>query len=93
MASPELAAPSLAHEYQALLRHCASAQQRCSCTLQAQQREIERLQAEVQRLRAVLVLRDSQLALVRAEPVAPRPQLRQVLAQLSAPWLTRAAGS
>ena len=92
MASPELAAPSLAHEYQALLRHCASAQQRCSCTLQEQQREIDRLQAEVQRLRAVLVLR-AQLALVRAEPVAPRPQLRQVLAQLSAPWLTRAAGS
>ena len=52
MAYPELAAPSLAHEYQALLRHCASAQQRCSCTLQEQQREIDRLQAEVQRLRA-----------------------------------------
>lgn len=82
MVKTEWEAPALAQEYQALLRHCAGAQQRCSLQLAAQQREIERLQGEVQRLQAVLVLRDSQLALVRAPAPAPRPLLRQVLGQL-----------
>lgn len=94
MAAPEFDNPALAQEYQVLLRHCAGAQQRCSLQLAAQQREIERLQTEVQRLQAVLVLRDSQLALVRAAPAAPRPLLRQVLAQWPAPWaLTAPVGS
>ena len=57
-------------EHAVLLRAYARAQERCSRLLAAQAARIERLEAQVMRLRGALVTRDSAIALVREELAA-----------------------
>lgn len=52
----------LVREHQALLLHCASAQTRCSSLIQSQAQEIDRLQAQIVRLRASVVMCETALA-------------------------------
>jgi hypothetical protein len=57
-------------EYAVLLRAYARAQERCSRLLAEQAAMIERLEAQVVRLRGALVARDSAIAIVREELAA-----------------------
>ncbi|GAP35223.1 hypothetical protein [Piscinibacter sakaiensis] len=57
----------LACEHRALLQAYGRAQQRCSDELQARAREVERLEGEVLRLRAALLVRDSADAWARED--------------------------
>src|SRR5450830_192787 len=50
------------HEFATLARHLAKAQRRCSDQLVEQAREIAELKAQAMRLRAQIVVRDSELA-------------------------------
>ncbi|MBK1613673.1 hypothetical protein CKO44_09345 [Rubrivivax gelatinosus] len=68
MATPEF--ELLRHEHLLLLRAHGRAQQRCSQALQAQAREIERLQAQAMRLRAALVVRETALAWAQEDKAA-----------------------
>ncbi|WP_240933100.1 DUF2325 domain-containing protein [Diaphorobacter sp. HDW4B] len=54
-------------EHGVLLRHCGSLQVRCTDEIEAQEREIKRLQAELLRVRAQVIVRDSALAWEREE--------------------------
>lgn len=49
-------------EHRALMRHCGEAQARCSQHARAQAEELAHLRAQVMRLRAAVVLRDTILA-------------------------------
>lgn len=60
----------LLRDHCALLREYARAQARCTALLQAQARQIAALDAEVVRLRAAVVARDSQLAWEREDRAA-----------------------
>jgi len=73
-------AHELPDEFLVLSRQLGQAQQRCSATLAAQARQIELLQAQVVRLRAAVVVRDTRLAMAQ-----------EALAQLDAatPGLSR----
>lgn len=53
-------------EYLALGRQYSTVQQRCSDQIDAQQSQINVLQAQTVRLRAAIIVRDTQLALARA---------------------------
>ncbi|MCE1191603.1 MAG: DUF2325 domain-containing protein [Acidovorax sp.] len=64
---------SLPQEFLVLCRQLGDVQKRCSATVAAQAAQIEALQAQVLRLRAQVVLRDTRLAMVQDEIV----QLRQ----------------
>jgi hypothetical protein len=57
-------------EHAVLLRAYAGAQERCSAMLAEQAAMIERLEAQVMRLRGALVVRDSAIAIVREELAA-----------------------
>lgn len=61
MATTSSPVPPLQQEFCVLLRHCASAQARCSDYILAQQAEIKRLEQERMRLRAALILRDTRV--------------------------------
>ncbi|MDH4447368.1 MAG: DUF2325 domain-containing protein [Acidovorax sp.] len=54
---------SLSHEFLVLSRQLGQAQQRCSARLVAQAAHIESLQAEIVRLRAAVMVRDTRLAM------------------------------
>lgn len=76
--------PSLSEEFVVLSRQLGQAQRRCSDTLAAQAAQMERLQAEVVRLRAAVVVRDTRLAmaheaLARLRAEAPSAVRRQSL--------------
>ena len=60
----------LAQEHHALMRGYGSAQRRCTEQLHAQAHELERLQAQVMRLRAEVILRDTALAWEREDRAA-----------------------
>ncbi|WP_219905229.1 DUF2325 domain-containing protein [Pseudothauera lacus] len=60
----------VADEYRILVAQFAGVQRRCSELFSAQQSEIDRLQAEVMRLRGELIARDTALALAREERAA-----------------------
>lgn len=84
----------LISEHHALLRHCGQIQTRCSALVQAQAAENRRLSAQVMRLRAALIVRDSALAWARedrAELEASIPGLpkRVALARQVATLLAR----
>ncbi|WP_288486920.1 DUF2325 domain-containing protein [uncultured Acidovorax sp.] len=57
---------TLSQEFLALCRQLGEAQTRCSEVVAAQAAELERLQREVVRLRAAVIVRDTQLELARA---------------------------
>ncbi|QHI96719.1 DUF2325 domain-containing protein [Xylophilus rhododendri] len=59
----------IVQEHQALLRHFAGVQLRCSELLRRQAAEIERLQAQAIRQRAAILLRDTALAWAREDHV------------------------
>ena len=76
--------PSLSEEFVVLSRQLGQAQRRCSDILAAQAAQMERLQAEVVRLRAAVVVRDTRLAmaheaLARLRAEAPSAVRRQSL--------------
>ncbi|MBT3069184.1 DUF2325 domain-containing protein [Rhodoferax sp. U11-2br] len=54
-------------EHHALLRHCGQIQARCSDLVQAQATTIQQLQAQVMRLRAEVIVRDTALAWARED--------------------------
>lgn len=90
---------SLVYEHRLLLRLYGDAQRRCSRQIGEQAAEIERLQAEVMRLRGRLIERDSRLWLAR-QPAAGAPapegrllrQARQLKARLVSMIRTRLGG-
>ena len=57
---------SLSQEFLALCRQLGEAQTRCSAAMAAQAAELERLQREVVRLRAAVIVRDTRLEQARA---------------------------
>lgn len=57
----------LMNEYHALIRHHGQAQLRCDALVRAQAAEIARLQGQVMRLRAAVIVRDTELAWERAQ--------------------------
>ena len=57
----------LQHEHIALTRHYGAVQKQCSQLLQSQRADIARLEAEVMRLRAAVLLRDTALAVARED--------------------------
>ena len=71
---------SLPQEFLALCRHLGDVQKRCSATVAAQAAQIEALQAQVLRLRAEVIVRDTRLAMAQdalaqwkaAHPSLPR---------------------
>lgn len=63
--------PQLMDEYQVLLRHYGQAQARCDALVRAQAAEIARLQGQVMRLRAAVIVRDTALQHVDAPPFVP----------------------
>ncbi len=71
---------SLPQEFLALCRQLGEVQKRCSATVAAQAAQIEALQAQVLRLRAELIVRDTRLAMAHdalaqlktADPSLPR---------------------
>ena len=73
---------SLPQEFVALCRQWAEAQQRCSKLVAAQAAQLEALSAEVMRLRAAVIIRDTRLAWAQdalaqwqaAQPGLPRRQ-------------------
>ena len=56
---------SLPQEFLALCRHLGDVQKRCSATVAAQAAQIEALQAQVLRLRAEVIVRDTRLAMAQ----------------------------
>ncbi|HTH10246.1 MAG TPA: DUF2325 domain-containing protein, partial [Acidovorax sp.] len=56
---------SLPQEFLALCRQLGDAQKRCSTIVSAQAAQIEALQAQVLRLRAQVIVRDTRLALAQ----------------------------
>ena len=69
---------SLPQEFLALCRHLGDVQKRCSATVAAQAAQIEALQAQVLRLRAEVIVRDTRLAMaqdVLAQWKAAHPSL------------------
>ena len=56
---------SLPQEFLALCRQLGDVQKRCSATVAAQAAQIEALQAQVLRLRAEVIVRDGEAALIR----------------------------
>ena len=62
-------------EHLALGRQYSLVQQRCSDLISTQQRQISQLQAQAMRLRATIILRDTQLALVRDWQAESAPQI------------------
>lgn len=63
---------SLPQEFLALCRQLGEAQQRCSAAMAAQAAQIDTLQAEVVRLRAAVMVRDTRLAMAQDEMVQLR---------------------
>lgn len=57
----------LMNEYHALIRHHGQTQARCDALVRAQAAEIARLQGQVMRLRAAVIVRDTALAWERAQ--------------------------
>jgi len=57
----------LLREHQALMRHCGQAQAHCSALVRTQAAENKRMSAQIMRLRAAIIVRDSQLAWSRPE--------------------------
>jgi len=89
-------------EHVVLCRAFGEVQQRCSRVMAQQQAEIERLEGEVMRLRAALVLRDTALMLARERAPASRAPLlppaterpsRLRAGQWFVPWWRRAVGT
>ena len=81
-----------AREHIALIRQLGRVQLRCSEQLCAQAREVERLRAQVMRLRAAVIVRETQLAWAREDHAAPEQGLpglprRLTLASRVAAWL------
>ncbi len=62
-------------EHLALGRQYSAVQQRCSDLISLQQAQINALQAKAMRLRAAIILRDTQLALVRDWQAESAPQI------------------
>jgi len=60
----------LISEHHALLRHCGQIQARCSDLVQAQATTIHHLHAQVMRLRAAVIVRDTALAWAREDRAA-----------------------
>lgn len=73
-----LLADTLPAEHRALCREYAAVQQRCSRLIAQQRAEIERLQAQVLRLRAAAIVQVSTRAFMHTGPALARP--RDVLA-------------
>lgn len=65
MSPPCFFADSLPAEHRVLCREYAAVQERCSQLIARQQAHIERLQSEVIRLRAAVIVRDTALAIER----------------------------
>ena len=61
--------PQLIGEHHALLRHYGQTQTRCDALVRAQAAEIGRLQGQVMRLRAAVIVRDTALAWERSQRV------------------------
>lgn len=89
-------------EHVVLCRAFGEVQERCSRVMAQQQAEIERLEAQVMRLRAAVVLRDTALMLAREHNQAFRvPPLREANGrarrlrtwQWFAPWWRAAVGT
>ena len=74
-------ADGLPSEHRVLCRQYAAVQERCSGLIAQQQADIERLQGEVIRLRAALIVRDTALAMLEGAAPAKDPE---------ALWLARA---
>ena len=74
-------ADGLPSEHRVLCRQYAAVQERCSGLIAQQQRDIERLQGEVMRLRAALIVRDTAVAMLDAALPTKDPETL---------WLARA---
>jgi len=75
-ATPHAPAPSLEREHRVLLAEYGATQRRCSVWMAEQAEQIENLEAEVMRLRAAVIQRDTALALAREERAAFKARLR-----------------
>ncbi|WP_440111040.1 DUF2325 domain-containing protein [Acidovorax sp. BL-A-41-H1] len=87
---------SLSHEFLVLSRQLGQAQLRCSAALAAQAAQVDALQAEVVRLRAAVMVRETRLAmaqeaLAELETIAPGLPRRGVLARQVAAMAERIA--
>lgn len=78
---PCFLADGLPSEHRVLCRQYAAVQERCSGVIAQQQADIDRLQREVMRLRAALIVRDTAAAMLGAATPAKDPE---------ALWLARA---